>query len=198
MLSSSPGKCYRAGMQSPSSQETLILVDSEDRPIGSAAKVDCHRLPLLLHRAFSVFLFDQSGRMLITNRSAKKDTWPGSWSNACCSHPREGESTEGAARRRLREELGISAQLRFLFSFEYRADYDGTWGEHELDHVFVGQHNGPLSPDRDEVEDIEFVEVKDLERDVRDRPELYTPWFKISLGRVLDSRCAEGFPPPRA
>jgi isopentenyl-diphosphate Delta-isomerase len=162
-----------------SAQEKLILVDSEDRQIGSAAKVTCHRHPLRLHRAFSVFLFDRDGRMLITKRSAKKDTWPGFWSNACCSHPHDGESTEEATRRRLREELGISAVLRFLFTFEYRADYDATWGEHGLDHVFVGQYDRPLRPYRDEVEDTEFVDVKDLKRAVRGRPDRYTPWSRL-------------------
>ena len=175
-------------MPDSSSQKTLILVDNEDRQIGSAAKADCHRRPLRLHRAFSVFLFNRGGRMLITKRSAKKDTWPGFWSNACCSHPRDGESTEDAALRRIKEELGISAELRFLFAFEYRADYDATWGEHELDHVFVGQYDGPLDPDRDEVEDTEFIDVKDLKQAVRGRPERYTPWFKISLDRVLSEK----------
>ena len=182
-------------MQNVSSQETLILVDGEDRQIGSETKVACHRHPLRLHRAFSVFLFDRDGRMLITKRSAKKDTWPGFWSNACCSHPHDEESTEEAARRRLREELGISAELRFLFTFEYRADYDATWGEHELDHVFVGQCDGPLDPNRDEVDEAKFIDVADLKQDVRDRPERYTPWFKISLDRVLEYRCAGGSPP---
>jgi len=175
-------------MQNASSQETLILVDSEDRQIGSAAKADCHRRPLRLHRAFSVFLFDRGGRMLITKRSAKKHSWPGFWSNACCSHPREGESTGSAARRRLEEELGISAELRFLFKFEYRADYDATWGEHELDQVFVGQYDGPLAPDRDEIDEAKFIDVEDLKQDVRDRPDRYTPWFKISLDRVLSEK----------
>lgn len=149
-----------------------------------------------LHRAFSVFLFDSEGRMLITKRSAKKNTWPGFWSNACCSHPHEGESTEDAAQRRLEEELGISTELRFLFTFEYRAGYDADWGEHELDHVFAGRHHGPLAPDRDEVAQEEFVDVEDLKRDVRDRPDRYTPWFRISLERVLATQDVQGFLPP--
>jgi isopentenyl-diphosphate delta-isomerase len=81
--------------------------------------------------------------------------------------------------------LGVSAELRFLFTFEYRADYDATWGEHELDHVFLGQYDGPLDLDRDEVDEAKFIDMEDLKRDVRDRPESYTPWFKISLNRVL-------------
>jgi isopentenyl-diphosphate delta-isomerase len=172
-------------MRDPSAQETLILVDSRDRQTGVEGREACHRRPLKLHRAFSVFLFDPNGRMLITKRSAKKNTWPGFWSNACCSHPREGEETEEAARRRLGEELGISAELRFLFAFEYRADYDAMWGEHELDHVFVGRHHGPLAPDEDEVDEAKLIDVEDLRRDVRDRPDRYTPWFRISLERVL-------------
>jgi isopentenyl-diphosphate delta-isomerase len=172
-------------MEDPSAQHAIILVDSQDRQVGSQTKVECHRHPLLLHRAFSVFLFDQDGRMLITQRSQKKTTWPGFWSNACCSHPREGESTEETAQRRLGEELGISAEIRFLFKFEYEADYDATWGEHELDHVFVGRYDGPLSLDPDEVDDAKFIDVEELKRDIRDNPDRYTPWFKMSLERVL-------------
>lgn len=181
-------------MQDPSAQEVLILVDGEDRQVGSETKDECHRHPLRLHRAFSVFLFDRAGRMLISKRSTKKNTWPGFWSNACCSHPREGESTEEAARRRLEEELGIRTEVRFLFKFEYRADYDETWGEHEVDHVFVGQYEGPLALNRDEVEEAKFIAVEDLKRDVRDRPERYTPWFRISLERVLNSHFTGGSP----
>jgi isopentenyl-diphosphate delta-isomerase len=130
--------------------------------------------------------------MLITKRSMQKDTWPGFWSNACCSHPREGESTEEAAGRRLGEELGTSAELRFLFKFEYRAEYDTNWGEHELDHVFVGRHTGPLAPDRAEVEDTALIEVKALKQNVCEQPERYTPWFRISLDRVLNCQGAGG------
>ena len=185
-------------MKDPSAQDALILVDSQDRRIGSQTKAECHRHPLPLHRAFSVFLFDQGGRMLITQRSKKKTTWPGFWSNACCSHPREGEPTEEAAHRRLGEELGISAELRFLFKFEYQADYDATWGEHELDHVFVGRYDGPLRPDGDEVEEAKFIDVEELKRDVQENPDRYTPWFKMSLERVLkEYSVIGGFPPPR-
>ena len=175
-------------MQNSSPEEVLILVDRQDRQIGTESRAACHRHPLKLHRAFSVFLFDQDGRLLITKRSARKDTWPGFWSNACCSHPRDGESAEEAARRRLAEELSCSAELRFLFAFEYRADYDATWGEHEVDHVFVGHYGGPLAPDPDEVEKAEFVDIRALGQDVRDRPGRYTPWFRISLARVLSDR----------
>ena len=173
-------------MDDPSAQDALILVDGQDRQIGSQTKAECHRHPLPLHRAFSVFLFDPDGRMLITQRSEKKTTWPGFWSNACCSHPHKGESTEEAAQRRLGEELGISAELRFLFKFEYQAEYDATWGEHELDHVFVGTYDGPLHPDEDEVEEAKLVDVEELKRDIRDNPDRYTPWFKLSLERVLN------------
>ena len=171
-------------MSTTSDQEMLILVDSQDREIGSDTKEACHRLEPRLHRAFSVILFDKEGRMLLTRRSNLKDTWPLFWSNACCSHPKPGETTEQAALRRLEEELGITTEVRFLFSFEYRALYDSQWGEHELDHVFLGRYDGPVDPNKDEVEAWKYVDPESLREDIRKNPDIYTPWFKLILERM--------------
>ncbi len=165
--------------------EQIILVDSNDNEIGCKEKEKCHRPPIL-HRAFSVLIFNGKGQMLIHKRSAKKKTWPGFWTNACCSHPRKGEDTKKAAERRLNEELGFSCDLKFLFKFEYKAMYDNEWGEHELDYVFEGDYDGPVKPDEDEVEEIKFVNVGELKKDIKTHPEKYTPWFRIALERAMD------------
>ena len=166
-------------------EERVILVDEADRPLGEGEKSAVHQGDLPLHRAFSVYLFDEQGRMLITKRSAQKVTWPGFWSNACCSHPRPGEATEDAAVRRLTEELGFATEVRHRFAFAYRAQYDETWGEHELDHVLVGRVDGPLQPNPAEVADWRFVSASELRRELAESPERFTPWFRLSVERVL-------------
>jgi len=167
--------------------ERVILVDEADRAVGTGEKAAVHQGELPLHRAFSVYLFDPRGRMLITKRSDKKVTWPGFWSNACCSHPRPGEATAEAALRRLDEELGLSADVEELFAFTYSARYDETWGEHELDHVFVGHVENPGTANPDEIADWRFVTAADLRRELADTPGAFTPWFCLSVERVLAS-----------
>jgi isopentenyl-diphosphate delta-isomerase len=125
-----------------------------------------------------VLLFD-GPRMLITQRSAGKRTWPLFWSNACCSHPNPGESCQDAATRRVGEELGITCAPQFLYKFRYQADYDDALGEHELDWVFKAAYSGPLQPRPEEVADYRLVELADLERDMVRDPGRYTPWFKL-------------------
>jgi isopentenyl-diphosphate delta-isomerase len=168
----------------------LILVDNLDNEIGYGSIEDCHSGGLKRHRAFSVFLFNDRGEMLITQRSAGKKTWPLFWSNACCSHPRRGETCESAARRRLVEELGISVDVQFLFKFEYDAQYDEIWGEHELDWVFDGSYSGQIQPNAEELMDWKFVPIAELLDQIRQNPERFTPWFLLSLERVLDRRNA--------
>lgn len=171
--------------RAPNPIDLVILVDADDRPIGEAEKIACHHHPVPLHRAFSVFLFDAAGRMLITQRSQAKATWPGSWSNACCSHPRPGEDVAAGAARRVREELGLEAELRPLFSFVYDARYDDTHGEHELDHVFVGALKGEPTPDPTEIEAWRLVDAETLRAELAERPEAFSPWFRLSVERVL-------------
>ncbi|MBI2971351.1 MAG: isopentenyl-diphosphate Delta-isomerase [Candidatus Aenigmarchaeota archaeon] len=167
--------------------ERIILVDDNDDELGYEGKEQCHRGKGMLHRAFSVFIFD-GDKMLITQRSGKKKTWPLYWSNACCSHPRKGEDTAAAAHRRLQEELGFSCSLRFLFKFQYNATYDSEWGEHEVDWVFIGTYGGHVKPDPQEIKDYQYVDVATLEKDVEKHPDSYTPWFKLILEKVLESR----------
>ncbi len=166
--------------------ETLILVDDHDREIGHEEKDRCHLLPCRLHRAFSVFIVNGKGEMLIHRRAAAKKTWPCYWTNACCSHPRKGETLEEAAQRRLSQELGFTCPVVRLFSFSYHAKYDSTYGENEVDHVFLGTYDGKVSPDPAEVDEWAFIPIPDLLADVEKRPEAYTPWFRMALPRVVE------------
>ena len=165
--------------------EHVVLVDAEDRPIGEAEKVACHRHPVPLHRAISVFLFDGAGRMLLTQRSTAKATWPGVWSNACCTHPRPSEETADAAVRRVREELGVEAELTRLFHFTYEARWDEVHGEHELDHVFIGRLEAEPRPDDEEIADWRLLEVSEVLAALAKRPDELSPWFRLCVGRVL-------------
>jgi isopentenyl-diphosphate delta-isomerase len=168
------------------SMDQLILVDSSDNEIGYETVTECHYENLKLHRAFSVFLFNDAGEMLITQRSSKKQTWPLFWSNACCSHPRKGQDTASAASARLITELGISGvPLELLFKFEYRAQYDDNWGEHELDWVFRGRCNAPGNVNQEETSDWQFIRIDDLKSQVVSNPGKFTPWFRLCLDRVL-------------
>ena len=168
--------------------DTLILVDSSDREVGYEQKEKCHKNPAPLHRAFSIFVFNGKGELLIQKRNGKKKTWGGFWSNTCCSHPRKGEKVMDAAMRRLHEELGFSTHLKHVFKFEYDAVFDRTWGEHELDHVFVGEYDGEVSPSKEEVENCKWIDADELRKDMKEHPEKYTPWFKICFERVLKEK----------
>ena len=166
--------------------ETLILVDSKDKEIGFEEKPACHKWPCKLHRAFSIFIVNSKGELLIHVRSRGKATWPEKyWTNACCSHPRKGESLEEATQRRLKDELGFTVPLQELFSFEYKAQYDLVWGEHEFDHVFLGNFDGHVVPNPAEVKEWKWASPAFLLKDMKDNPGSYTPWFKIALPRVL-------------
>ncbi|MCX6815908.1 MAG: isopentenyl-diphosphate Delta-isomerase [Candidatus Aenigmarchaeota archaeon] len=167
--------------------EQVVLVDKKDKEIGYEEKYAVHRHPTRLHRAFSVFIFNAKNEMLITKRSSLKKTWPSFWSNTCCSHPRRGEEVKDAAQRRLKEELGIFVPLNYLFKFEYSADYDKEWGENEMDHVFAGKFSGKPKPDKGEIDEWKFVNVKDLLSDIKKNPNKYTPWFKMCINRVLEN-----------
>lgn len=164
--------------------DEIILVNRKDTDIGWEEKDACHRIPTKLHRAFSIFIINEQGHMLIQKRASVKKTWPGYWSNACCSHPRKGEDLSEAAPRRLQEELGFTCPLHHIFTFRYKADYSAEFGENEIDHVFIGQYNGMLRPNEDEIQEWRFISIEELVLDVHSNPETYTPWFKKALPRV--------------
>ena len=158
--------------------ENVVLVNAQDEVLGQMEKLQAHKNGLL-HRAFSVFLFNKKGEMLLQRRSAQKYHSPNQWTNACCSHPRLTESYLEAAKRRLQEELGIETDLQEKFHFIYKADVgEGLW-EHELDYVFTGFFDGDFSLNQTEVSEIRYVTVSDLEKEILTNPENFTEWFKI-------------------
>jgi isopentenyl-diphosphate delta-isomerase len=160
--------------------EQLILVDADDRELGVGEKMEVHRAGAL-HRAFSVFVFDGRGRLLMQKRAPAKYHSAGLWSNTACGHPRPGEVTRAAARRRLREEMGFDCELREAFEFLYRAELDGALVEHEYDHVFVGTHEGDPAPDPSEVAEWRWVTMGELRRGLSDEPHLYSRWLKLAV-----------------
>jgi isopentenyl-diphosphate Delta-isomerase len=165
--------------------EQLILVDSDDREVGFLAKVDAHLGVGTLHRAFSLFVFNPAGELLVQQRANGKRLWPGYWSNTCCSHPRRGETMDNAIHRRLHEELGLRTELEFLFKFRYRAQYDRQGAEHELCWVFAGTSAERPRPNVNEVAAWRYVTPQALRCEVARAPETFTPWFKLAWRRIL-------------
>jgi isopentenyl-diphosphate Delta-isomerase len=166
--------------------EQVVLVDERDNPLGVEAKLPAHERGGRLHRAFSVFIVNCDGKMLLQRRARGKYHFGGLWTNACCSHPRPGQDVADAAAARLREEFGFDASLSPAFTFVYRAEDPGTGlTEHEFDHVFIGEFNGSPAPNPGEIEDWEWVDPSELLRDVELHPAKYTPWFRIALERVV-------------
>lgn len=164
--------------------EQLILVDHQDNAIGRMSKARCHEGRGVLHRAFSLFIFDEAGRLLLQQRSGEKRLWPLYWSNSCCSHPRWGETMETATRRRLVEELGIEAELRYVYKFIYQADFRDVGAEHELCWVYIGRSTQPVRANPNEVESWRFVSCSDLDLELKQRPEDFTPWFRMEWQRL--------------
>jgi len=164
--------------------EYVILVDDKDNEIGQMEKMDAHYKGAL-HRAFSVFLHDGNGNVLLQRRALSKYHSGGLWTNACCSHPRSGESVEAAAHRRLMEELGVDCEVKEVSHFIYRAELDQEMIEHELDHVLTGelhQETMPFNPE--EVDSISWMSFDDLVEDIQSHPDKYTVWFQIIMKNV--------------
>jgi len=166
-------------------EEQVLLVTEQDEPVGTMGKLEAHQVGAL-HRAFSVFLFDDQGRLLVQKRAAGKYHSAGLWTNTCCSHPRPHEALEQAARRRLVEEMGIDTPVEHRFSFLYKATFDNGLTEHELDHVFFGHWNGPADPHPEEADDWKYMTPEELEHDLRRNPERYTIWLRTCWDRVRD------------
>ena len=161
--------------------EKVILVDEQNRAVGTAEKMSAHAEGRL-HRAFSVFVFDGAGRLLLQRRARTKYHSGGLWSNTACGHPRPLETTQEAARRRLREEMGFDCELTEAFGFVYRAELDNDLVEHEYDHVFVGTFEGDPAPDASEVEAWRRVSLEELRVELRERPREFTYWLREALG----------------
>ena len=169
----------------PAATEHVVLVDEQDRETGTEEKLAAHQMPRL-HRAFSVFVFDRKGRLLLQRRAATKYHSAGLWSNSCCGHPRPGEPTDRAARRRLREEMGFDCALERVFSFVYRAALDHGLTEHELDHVFIGQFDGTPRPDSEEVSEWRATDLAELAGELERNPSAYTVWLPPALAGIRE------------
>jgi isopentenyl-diphosphate Delta-isomerase len=167
-----------------SDDELLILVDWDDREVGFLAKGDAHLGRGTLHRAFSLFVFNPAGDLLLQQRAEGKRLWPGYWSNTCCSHPRRGEKMGSAVRRRLQEELGLSADLEFLFKFQYQAQYDAQGAENELCWVYAGRSAEVPRANVHEVAAWRYVSPQALQAEIARAPETFTPWFKLAWARI--------------
>ncbi len=166
-------------------EEYVILVDKNDNPIGTMEKMEAHVVPAL-HRAFSVFIFNDNGELLLQQRAKHKYHSPNLWTNTVCSHPRIGEKTKDAAHRRILEEMGMDCEFKEAFSFLYKADVGQGLTEYEFDHVFIGTSDIEPSINPDEVQSWKYVDLQWLEEDVVSNPQIYTEWFKIALVEVLE------------
>ncbi len=165
-------------------EELLIVVDKKDNIIGYANREKCHQGQGILHRAFSIFIFNDQSQLLLQKRSNEKKLWPHFWSNSVCSHPRKGESYEEAAFRRLEEELGFKTELHSLFKLQYKVGYQNIGTENEMCRVFVGKANGVTRPDPNEIADLKYVDLVKLDEDILCQPHLYTPWFRMEWDRI--------------
>ena len=166
--------------------ESVILVDKNDVEIGTEEKMKAHQNGGILHRAFSVFIFNGRGEMLLQQRAEGKYHCGGLWTNTCCSHQRPDESMEDAVHRKLKQEMGFDTKLKEIFKFIYRAQFGNGMTEHELDHVFVGRFDGKVVANPDEAEGFRWANIAEVGRDVAKNPELFTPWFRMVLDKVAE------------
>ncbi|MAD97998.1 MAG: isopentenyl-diphosphate delta-isomerase [Flavobacteriaceae bacterium] len=166
-------------------EEQVILVDQNDNPRGLMPKMEAHE-KAELHRAFSVFIFNDQKELMLQQRAKHKYHSPLLWTNTCCSHQRAGESNIEAGKRRLQEEMGFTTEIKEVFSFIYKAPFDNGLTEHELDHVMVGHYNGDPIINREEVEDFRWMTLDAVKNDIRTNPHLYTAWFKIIFEKSFE------------
>ncbi len=165
--------------------DQVVLVNELDQQVGIMDKLAAHSSGAL-HRAFSVFIFNSAGRLLLQRRADGKYHSSGLWTNSCCSHPRPGELVESAAVRRVNEELGITCMVNHEFTFLYKAQVGNGLHEHELDHVFFGTYDGPVFPDREEVSDVRWMRMNDLADDLSTSGEQYTAWLQLCWPQVWE------------
>lgn len=165
--------------------DQVILVNEKDEQIGLMEKIEAHE-KALLHRAFSVFIFNKKGELMLQQRALTKYHTPGLWTNTCCSHQREGESNIEAGKRRLMEEMGFSTDLKDTISFIYKAPFQNGLTEHEFDHILVGYFDDSPKPNPDEVHAWKWVSLEDVKEDMKVNPEVYTEWFKIIFDKYYN------------
>lgn len=163
--------------------ENVILVDENDNEIGVMEKMEAHRKGIL-HRAFSILVFNNKKEILLQKRSTSKYHSGGLWTNACCSHPLPDETMEQATNRKLKQEMGIDIKTEFIYKFTYKINLDRNLIEHECDHVFTGIYNGIPYINKDEVEDWKFVNIKSLQNDIRRNPDAFTHWFNLIVSHT--------------
>jgi isopentenyl-diphosphate Delta-isomerase len=173
-------------MKNVVAEEQVVLVNADDRVIGSMGKLEAHRTGAL-HRAFSIFIFNREGRLLLQRRAAGKYHSAGLWTNTCCGHPRPNEEPLTAAKRRLQEEMGIVCELNSRFTFTYRADVGGGLTEHEVDRVYFGNYDGVVVPDPTEASDTRWMRMNDLADDLRTSPQHYTTWLNVCWPQLWTS-----------
>ncbi|HVX49080.1 MAG TPA: isopentenyl-diphosphate Delta-isomerase [Chitinophagaceae bacterium] len=165
--------------------EEVILVNERDEQAGTIGKLEAHK-QALLHRAFSVFIFNNKGDMLLQQRAVNKYHSGGLWSNACCSHPRPGEETLPAAQRRLKEEMGFNTPLHKIFDFTYKTSFSNGLTEYEFDHVFAGHYEGEIVPNVMEVSNYTFKPMSEIEESLQLSPQKYTAWFHIAFPKIME------------
>ena len=172
--------------------DPLILVDEADRVVGHMSKARCHQGGGILHRAFSLLIFNEAGELLLQQRAVSKRLWPRYWSNSCCSHPRRDETMEAATERRLYEELGLRCPLHFLFKFQYQAQFDASGAEHELCSVFIGRATDQLRINRNEIRAWRWITPEALQAEMSGSGTgNFTPWFILEWERIWrDHRAA--------
>jgi isopentenyl-diphosphate delta-isomerase len=162
--------------------EKILLVDESDKPKGYIEKIKAHEKGGILHRAFSIFIFNSKGQMLLQKRAKTKYHFGGLWTNSCCSHQRDSDrELINAAHRRLKEEFGFDTEIRELFSFIYQADFSNGLSEKEFDHIYVGKFDGTPAPNPEEIEEFAWMDLAELKNDLKKNTDKYTPWFKIAL-----------------
>lgn len=166
-------------------KEKVILVDKDDNEIGVEDKMEAHKNGGKLHRAFSIFVLNSKGEVMIQKRAESKYHSPGLWANACCSHPRVGESLEIAAHRRLKEEMGFDCKLKEFFTLTYKLKLDNNLWEWEFDHIFIGRFDGNPDPNPEEVAEWKWVDLNKLKEDVSNNSDKHASWFKIILKDLI-------------
>jgi isopentenyl-diphosphate delta-isomerase len=166
-------------------QEEVVLVNEKDEELGTMEKLEAHQKGAL-HRAFSIFIFNSKNELLLQKRASSKYHSGGLWTNTCCSHPRPGEDLLTAANRRLQEEMGLSCELTHRFIFIYKAPFSNGLTEHELDHVYTGQTDNLPSINTNEVDEFRYISISELKKNIKDNPQSFTEWFKISIDKVLN------------